>query len=72
MKSYPTFKWFGFNKDKPEDYNMDRDADDIKNFALGKIRKEIDARDSKKSKKPDLSHTVYKYKSTTETIDTKK
>ena len=51
---------------------MDRDADDIKNFALGKIRKEIDARDSKKSKKPDLSHTVYKYKSTTETIDTKK
>lgn len=50
MKGFPTLKWFGFDKKKPEDYSLGRDADAIREFALGKIKGEVNGRLNKKSK----------------------
>ena len=50
VKGFPTLKWFGFDKKKPEDYNSGRDADAIRDFALGKIKSEVNGRLNKKTK----------------------
>ena len=50
VKGFPTLKWFGFDKKKPEDYSSGRDADSIRDFALGKIKSEVSGRLNKKSK----------------------
>lgn len=41
VKGFPTLKWFGFDKKKPLPYEGGRDADSIRNFALGKIKGEV-------------------------------
>ncbi len=53
IKGFPTLKWFGFDKNKPLAYEQARETDDIRNFALTQLRKEVDARMNKKEKKPD-------------------
>ena len=50
VKGFPTLKWFGFDKKKPEDYNAGRDADAIREFAIGKIKSEVNGRLNKKTK----------------------
>lgn len=44
MKGFPTLKWFGFDKKNPVAYESGRDADAIRDFALGKIKSEVNAR----------------------------
>ena len=41
VQGFPTIKWFGFDKKNPVDYNSGRDADSIRNFALDKVKSEI-------------------------------
>jgi protein disulfide-isomerase A6 len=42
-------KFFGFNKNKPEDYNSGRDADSLRAFALDKIKSEVNSKAKGKS-----------------------
>lgn len=44
VQGFPTLKFFGFDKKNPQDYNSGRDADSIRNFALDKVKSEINAR----------------------------
>lgn len=44
VQGFPTLKWFGFDKKNPVDYNSGRDADSIRNFALDKVKSEVNSR----------------------------
>lgn len=50
VKGFPTLKFFGFDKNKPDDYNGGRDADSIRKFALDKVNSEVNGRLNKKTK----------------------
>ena len=50
VKGFPTLKFFGFDKNKPDDYNGGRDADSIRKFALDKVNTEVNGRLNKKTK----------------------
>ncbi len=41
MNGYPTIKFFGSNKEKPEDYNGGRGEDDIVSFATAKWQDQL-------------------------------
>ena len=41
VDGYPTLKWFGRDKDRPEDYRMGRDPDSLVDFALKKVIKTL-------------------------------
>ena len=41
IQGFPTIKFFGFNKQKPINYESGRDADTIVNYALDKIGSEV-------------------------------
>eukprot|EP00347_Sterkiella_histriomuscorum_P002789 403366793 len=41
IQGFPTIKFFGFNKQKPIDYNSGRDTDTIVNYAIDKLGSEI-------------------------------
>lgn len=49
IQGFPTIKFFGFDKKKPEDYNSGRDADSIRKYALQMIPKEVNKRADGKS-----------------------
>ena len=46
IKGFPTIKFFGFNKNKAQDYNGARDANGIVQFAVGKVSSEVNSRGS--------------------------
>ena len=41
VQGFPTIKFFGFNKDKPQDYQSGRDAETLVNYAIDKVGAEI-------------------------------
>ena len=41
IQGFPTIKFFGFNKQKPLDYQSGRDADTLVNYAIDKVGSEI-------------------------------
>jgi len=41
VNGYPTIKFFGSNKEKPEDYNGGRGEDDIVSFATAKWQDQL-------------------------------
>lgn len=51
ISGFPTIKFFGFDKSKPEAYESGRDADSIRKFALAKVNSEVKARAEGKGKK---------------------
>ena len=50
MKGFPTIKFFGNDKKKPEDYQGPRDADGIRKWALQATTKAVNERANKKKK----------------------
>jgi protein disulfide-isomerase A6 len=41
VQGFPTIKFFGFNKNKPLDYQSGRDADTFINYAIDKVGAEV-------------------------------
>jgi len=44
VKGFPTLKWFGFDKKKPEAYEGQREAGAIVEYSLNKLVKEVKGR----------------------------
>ncbi len=58
VKGFPTIKWFGADKKKPDDYQSGRDASSITDFALNQAKKAVkDRLSGKKSSSDSKSKT---------------
>lgn len=44
IQGFPTLKWFGNNKDKPVDFQGERNADAIRKYALEQTTREVNSR----------------------------